>query len=45
MGANLETLKNIAGVGGGGSVYYEYFKNEKNLNIVKELQKELQSKV
>lgn len=43
MGANLETLKNIPGVGEVvAESIYEYFKNEKNLNIVKELQKELQ---
>ncbi len=43
IGANLETLKNIPGVGEVvAESIYEYFKNDKNLNIVKELQKELQ---
>jgi DNA ligase (NAD+) len=39
---DLESLKNISGVGEVvGESIYEYFKNQKNLNIVKELTREI----
>jgi DNA ligase (NAD+) len=42
MDTDLESLKNISGVGEVvAESIYEYFKNEKNLNIVKELTKEI----
>ena len=42
IGADLETLKNISGVGEVvAESLFEYFKNEKNLQILKELIKEI----